>query len=105
MTNPRWRCLRLAELGLDPVLGVVGQLEPVCGEQLDPVVLVWVVRGRDHRRQLEPVAAHEQRSGRRRQDPAEQCVTARGCDTGGDRRLEHLARLARVADDQHLRPV
>src|SRR6185437_3493528 len=39
---------------------------------------------------------------RRRQDPAEGHVSARGCEARRERGLEHLARLARVAD--HERP-
>jgi hypothetical protein len=60
------------------------------------------VRRGDHGAEIEPVAAHEERHPGRRQDAPEQRVpTCRG-DPGGQRRLEHLARFARVADDQHL---
>ncbi len=50
-----------------------------------------------------PVAADQQRRAGRGQDAAEQRLAARGGDARGDRRLEHLAGLARVADDQHAR--
>ena len=49
------------------------------------------------------MTAQQQRRRRRRQHTAEQHVAAGGGDAGGDRGLEHLARLARVADDQDLR--
>ncbi len=93
---------RLGQVGLDLVLGVVGELEPVAREQLDPVVLVGVVRGGDDRRQVEAVPAHEQRRRRCGQHSGHERVSARGGDAGGDRRLEHLTRLARVSDDQNL---
>ncbi len=104
-TDPLGRLSGLLEMALDRVLGVVRQLEPVGREQLDPVVLVGVVRRRDDRGHVELVAAQQQRRRRGRQHSAEQRVAARRGDPCGDRRLEHLARLAGVADDQHLRPL
>ena len=90
-------------LRLDGRLCLVGQLAPVRVEELDPVVVVGVVRGGDHRAQVEPVAAHEDRRGRRRQHAGQQRLPARRGDAGAQRRLEHLARDPRVAHDQHLR--
>ena len=49
--------------------------------------------------------AHQQGRARRGQDAAEQRVPAAGCHPGSQRRLEHLARLAGVAHDEHLRGV
>ena len=49
--------------------------------------------------------ADEDRGGGRRQDAAEEDVGAGGGDAGGERRLEHVPGLARVADDQDLRAV
>src|ERR1700709_1100628 len=46
-------------------------------------------------------AADRERAGGGRQDAAERRLAARGGDAGGQRGLEHLARLAGVADDQH----
>ncbi len=88
---------------LDPALGVVGELGAVGAEELDPVVAVGVVRGRHHGRDVEPVAAQQQRGARRGEHSAQQRVAAPGGDAGGQRCLEHLARLAGVADDQDLR--
>ena len=45
----------------------------------------------------------QQRRAGRGQDAAEQDVAARGGDAGGQGGLEHLAGLARVADDEHAR--
>ena len=54
----------LAEQALDlGLLGVV-ELGALGAEELDPVVLVGVVRGRHDRGQVEPVAAHQQRGAR-----------------------------------------
>ena len=47
------------ELGLDRVLGVVVELEAVGAEQLDAIILVGIVRGRDHHGQLEAMALEE----------------------------------------------
>jgi hypothetical protein len=90
-------------VGLDRRLGVVGELVAVRAEELDAVVGVRVVRRRDDGRQVEPVAADEQRRGRGRQHAALQHVAAGGRDARRQRRLQHLAGLAGVADDQHLR--
>jgi hypothetical protein len=55
--------------------------------------------------EVEPVAADEERRRRRGQDAGVQRLPARGGDAGRDRGLEHLARLARVADHEHARRV
>ena len=89
--------------GLDRKLGVVGELVAVAAEELDAVVLVGVVRGRQHDGEVERVAVQQQRRGRRRQHAAEQRVAARGRDARGHRRLQHLAGLARVAQEEHTR--
>ena len=101
----RARRRRLVQARLDLGLGLVGELEAVGGEELDAVVAVGVVRGRDHGREVEAVAMQQQRRRRRGQHAAEQDVAARGGDAGGQGGLEHLAGLARVADDEHARSV
>jgi hypothetical protein len=74
-------------------------LKPSPAEELDPVVGVRVVRGGDDDAEVEPVAAIS--SGRRRREHAARAgLPARGGHAGGHRALEHLARLARVADDE-----
>ncbi len=91
------------QLALDRQLGLVGELVAVAGEELDPVVAIGVVRGRQHDGEVEAVAADQQRRRRRRQHAAQQRVAAGRADARCERRLQHLARLARVAHDQHLR--
>ena len=88
---------------LDLELVLVGELEAVGAEELDAVVLVGVVRGGDHGGEVEAVARDQQRRGRRRQHAAEQRVSPGRADAGRERGLQHLAGLARVANDQHLR--
>ena len=83
---------------------VVGELRAVGAEELDAVVPVGVVRGGDHGRQVEAVAAR--RAGRRPASAARRrAARARRPRPrpSASARLEHLARLARVAHDQHLR--
>src|SRR5207244_1154566 len=70
-------------------------------EELDAVVAVRVVARRDDHGEVEAVAAEQQRRRRRRQDAAHEDLTARGRNAGRERGLEHLAALARVADDEH----
>ena len=96
---------RLLEHRLDLGLGGVRQLVAVAAEELDPVVLVRVVRGRQHDREVEPVTLDQQRRAGRRQDAAEQRLAPGRGDARGDGGLEHLARLARVPDDQDTRGV
>jgi hypothetical protein len=91
------------EFDLD--LCVVGELVAVAAEELDPVVAPAVVRGRQHDAEVEAVAVDQQRRRRRGQDPRQQRIAAGRADAGGDRGLEHLARLACVAHDQDLRTV
>ena len=88
---------------LDRLLGRVVELVAVAAEELDPVVGVGVVRGREHHAQVEAVAIDEQRRGGRRQHAGEQRVPAGRGDPGRRGGLEHLARLARVAQDHDLR--
>ena len=93
----------LADHALDLGLLRVVELGAVGSEELDAVVGVGVVRGRDDRGEVEAEAADQHRGAGRGKHPAEQSVPAGGGDAGGQRGLEHLARLARVADDQDLR--
>jgi len=85
------RCRRPVELLLDRELGLVGELVAIAGEELDAVVAIGVVRGGQHRCEVEAIASDQQRSGRRRKHAAQQRVAACRADARGDRRLEHLA--------------
>ena len=98
--------IRLAsEQRLDPRLGVVAELRPLPGEELDAVVAVGVVGGGDDRGEVEPQPLDQDRRRRSRQHAAQQRVAAGGGDPGRQRRLQHRPRLAGVAHDQHLRPL
>src|SRR5206468_1207786 len=70
-----------AHLGLDRALGLVGELLPLGGEDLDAVVLGRVVRGADHGPDLEALEAREERE-------------ARGGDQPDARRVEPVAHEA-----------
>ena len=85
---------------LDARLGLVRKLEAVSTEELDAVVLERVVARRDHGSQVEPEAAGEERRRRGRQDAAGQDARAAAAGACGERRLEHRARAARVAQDK-----
>ena len=58
------------------------------------------MRGAEHGGEVEAVGAQQQRRGGRGQDAAEQRLAAGRRHAGGHRGLEHLAGLARVADDE-----
>ena len=86
---------------LDVGLDLVGQLEAVGAEELDPVVLVGIVRGADHRAGVGPHRDGELRDGRRRKRPAEEHVDAHAAQARGQRRLQHVPRNTSVFADHH----
>ena len=86
---------------LDRRFDRIGQLEPVRSEQLDAVVLVRVVRGRDHDAQIGPQRAGQHGHGRGRQWPEQDHVQAHGDEPGGQRRFDHVAGQAGVLTDHH----
>ncbi len=90
------------DLGFDASLGLIGELRALRPEELDPVVAVGVVRGRDHDREVESVAAQKEGRSRGRQNSAQQGMATGSGDPGGQRRLEHVTRLAGVPNDQDL---
>jgi hypothetical protein len=51
------------------------------------------------------VAAQQKRRGGGRKHPGDERIGTGGGHARGDRRLEHLAGLSRVANDKHLGPV
>ena len=88
---------QVLDLGLD----LIGQLEAVGAEELDPVVLIGIVRRADHR---PGVGAHRDRQvgdGGRRQRAAEQHVDSHAAEPGSERRLQHVAGEPRVLADHH----
>ena len=92
--------LGIARLGveqrLDLLLLRVVELAPVAVEELDAVVLGRVVRRGDD----DPEVEREQRDRRRRQDPCQHRVPARGRDAAGEGALELRPGAARVAADE-----
>ena len=91
------------ELGLEAGLHIVGQLAAAPAEELDAVVGERVVAGRQHRRRAVPGLAQIGRAGGGH-DPGQDDVAALGGQAGGQGRLQHRARPARVAG-HHERPV
>ena len=83
------------DLGLD----LVGQLEPVAGEELDAVVLVGVVRGADDHAGVGAHRRGDERDARRGQRPHQQHVGARRDDARLERALQHVARQPGVLAD------
>ena len=96
---------RLAEIGvdqlLDLLLDLVGELVAVRAEQLDAVVVVGIVRGRDHHAEVGAHRARQHRDARRRDRAGQQHVHADRGEAGRQRVLDHVAGQARVLADQH----
>ena len=91
------------EAGLDPLLDLVRQLVAVAAEQLDAVVAIGIVRGRDNDADIGAQAARQHRDRRGRQRPDQHHVHAHRDEAGGQRRLEHVARKPGVlADDDEM---
>ena len=86
---------------LDLGLERVRELVALAREELDAVVLVGVVRGRDHDPGVGAQAARHEGDARRRQRPDEHDVDPHRADARGQRALEHVAREARVLADEH----
>ena len=90
---------------LDHQLDLVRQLVAVRAEQLDPIVLIRVVRSRDHHAEVGAQRAREHRHARRGQGPEEGHVHPHGDEPGGERRLQHVAGETGVLADDHAMPV
>ena len=82
---------------LDVGLGGVGQLAPVRAEELDAVVGVRVVRGRDDAAQVGAELAHQDRDAGSRDDPGRERGASAGDDAVDEGGLERRARLAGVS--------
>ena len=81
---------------LDAVLDLVGKLEAVRPEQLDAVVVVGIVRGRDHHAHVGAQGMHQHRHGRRRDRAEQEHVHAGGAQARDQRVFDHVARQAGV---------
>jgi hypothetical protein len=82
-------------------LPLVGELFTPRRKELDAVVGKGVVRSADDHTQIQPQGPGEIGDARRGQRAAEQHVHASRCKAGFQRRLQHVARDARVLADQH----
>ncbi len=92
-----------AEAGFDPLLEFIRQFVAVAPEELDAVVAVRVVRGRQHDADIGAQAARQHRDRRGRQRPDQHHVHAHRDKSGGQRRFEHVPREAGIlADDDEM---
>ncbi len=90
--------------GLDLVLEIVGELEPVGAKKLDAVVGDRVVRRADHHARCRFFCDRDARDGGRRHDADRDHVASNRRDAGDDGRFEHRSRKTRVAPHDY-RPV
>jgi hypothetical protein len=90
---------------LDLQLDRVGELVAVRPEQLDAVVLIGIVRGRDHHPEIASHHARQHCDRRRRQRTQQHHVHAHRQEPGGERRLQHVAGKPRVLADDDAMPV
>ena len=101
---PTGRPELLAELGLDGVLDVVGELLAAAGEELDAVVRGGVVRGGDHHAEVGVQIRHQVGRGRGRQDAGVVNVDAGAGEPRLDGCRDELAAGAGVAGHHGARP-
>ena len=86
-----------ANLRLDLVLGLVGQLEAGRPEELDAVVLGWVVRGGDDRTGARPEVGRDEGDRRGRHDARKDGVGSGREDPFHQSALQRLARRPGVS--------
>ena len=86
---------------LDLALDLVGELVAVRAEQLDAVVLIGVVRGRDHHAEIGAQRARQHGDGRRRHRAEQHHVHADRREAGDHGVLDHVAGEARILADHH----
>ena len=75
-------------------------LKPSAAKNLIPLSAYGLCEAETTAARSKPYCAEQQRGSGRRQDAAEEDVAAGGRHAGGERGLEHLAGLARVADHE-----
>jgi hypothetical protein len=91
----------LADQRLDRELVLVRELEAIGAEQLDAVVLIRVMAGRDHHADVGAQLAGQQRHGRGRHRPQQHDVHTDAGEARDHRVLQHVARQASVLADHH----
>ena len=89
----------LVEQRLDARLDLVGKLVAVGPEQLDAVVVVGIVRGRDHHAEIGAQRARQHRHGGRRDRAEQEHIHAGRAEAGDQRVLEHVAGKPRILAD------
>ena len=107
LARPRPSCVGERDIDLavehrfDAAFDLVRQLVAVGTEQLDAVVMVGIVRGRDHHAEIRAQRAR-QHGHRGRRDRSEQKDIHAGRAEAGDHRvLQHVAGQPRVLADHH----
>ena len=102
-TQLRRRCHAVGEVAVhqrfDLKFPFVGQFVAVRTEQLDAVIFVSIMRRGDHHPQIGPQAAGQHRDGWRRQWAQQGDVHTRTDETGGQSRLDQIARQACIFAD------
>src|SRR6185437_8146592 len=86
---------------LDLAFDLVAELEAVGPKQLDAVIVVRIVRGRDHNAEVGAHRARQHADRGRRDRTGEQHVHADGGEAGNQRGLDHVAGQAGVFTDQN----
>ena len=80
-------------------LDLVGQLVAVRSEQLDAVVVVGIVRGRDHDADIGAQRTRQHGDGRRRDRPEQEHIHAGRAEAGHHGVLDHVAGKPRILAD------
>ena len=89
----------LVEQRLDARLDLVGELVAVRAEQLDAVVVIGIVRGRDHHADIGAQRARQHGDGRRRDRAEQEHIHAGRGEAGDQRVLDHVAGKPRILAD------
>ena len=106
MRSDATRLKRVLEGELDRHLRLVGELAPLPGKELDPVVVIGVVGGADHDPGIRAVGLREIRDGRGRGRTEQPHIGPGRGQPGFERGLEHVAGDAGVlADEDEAIPV
>ncbi len=95
---------RLVELVLDFGLDLVGEFQPFRREELDAVILVGIVRRRDHDPGIGPERARQIGDARRGHRPQQRDIGPGGREPRLQCRFEHVPGNSRVFTDDHLGP-
>jgi len=97
--------IRAFHHAFDLELLFIGKLVAVGSENFDAVVIIRVVRSRDHDTEIGPHRTRQHGNGRRWNRTEQEHVHARRQKAGGQRLLDHVAGKARVLADHHAVPV